>query len=55
MPEPKAAGGTYSTLTAGEQTALGRIRSEGNVRLEQERIDWTYALPRLLALAVNPS
>ncbi|TFD51059.1 hypothetical protein E3T43_16795 [Cryobacterium sp. Hh7] len=55
VPEPKAAGGTYSTLTAGEQTALGRIRSEGNVRLEQERIDWTYALPRLLALAANPS
>ncbi|WP_104133254.1 Wadjet anti-phage system protein JetD domain-containing protein [Cryobacterium sp. M91] len=55
VPEPKAAGGTYSTLTAGEQTALGRIRSEGNVRREQERIDWTYALPRLLTLATNPS
>ena len=54
VPEPKAAGGTYSTLTAGEQTALGRIRSEGNVRLEQERIAWSYALPRLLALAANP-
>nr|WP_104134759.1 MULTISPECIES: DUF2220 domain-containing protein [unclassified Cryobacterium] len=54
VPEPKPAGGTYSTLTAGEQAALGRIRSEGNVRLEQERIEWSYALLRLLAVAANP-
>ena len=31
-----------------------RIRSEGNVRLEQERIAWAYALPRLLALVAKP-
>jgi len=49
VPEPKAAGGTYPSLTAGEQRALDRIRSEGNVRLEQERIDWESALSQLLA------
>lgn len=51
VPEPKAAVGTYSTLTAIEQNALDRIRSEGNVRLEQERIAWEVALARLVALA----
>jgi len=49
VPEPKAARGTYPMLTAGEQQTLGRIRSEGNVRLEQERIPWDVALPALLA------
>ncbi|TFD76116.1 DUF3322 and DUF2220 domain-containing protein [Cryobacterium sp. Sr8] len=48
VPEPKAAAGTYSTLTAGEQQTLDRIRSEGNIRLEQERIAWEFALSRLL-------
>lgn len=48
VPEPKAAAGTYPTLTAGEQQALDRIRSEGNIRLEQERIAWGFALSRLL-------
>jgi len=48
VPEPKAAAGTYSTLTAGEQRVLERIRSEGNVRLEQERIAWEVALAKLL-------
>ncbi|MBB5639937.1 Wadjet anti-phage system protein JetD domain-containing protein [Cryobacterium roopkundense] len=48
VPEPKPAAGTYSRLTANELQALGRIRSEGNVRLEQERIPWEVALPTLL-------
>ncbi|WP_130178734.1 Wadjet anti-phage system protein JetD domain-containing protein [Cryobacterium sp. SO1] len=51
VPEPKAAAGTYPTLTDEEQRALGRIRSEGDVRLEQERIDWRFALERLLTAA----
>ena len=51
VPEPKAAGGTYSTLTAGEQRALERIRAEGNVRLEQERIAWKFALTQLVIAA----
>ena len=51
VPEPKAAGGIYSTLTAGEQRALERIRMEGNVRLEQERIAWEFALTQLVMAA----
>lgn len=47
VPEPKGATGTYPTLTPGEQRALQRIRAEGNVRLEQERIPWEVALARL--------
>ena len=51
VPEPKAAGGTYSTLTADEQRALERIRAEGNVRLEQERIAWEFAPAQLVMAA----
>lgn len=57
VPEPKPAAGTYPALTSGEQAVLERIRSEGNVRLEQERIAWAYALARIIELAapgVNP-
>lgn len=50
VPEPKAATGTYSMLTDGELRALARIRSEGDVRLEQERVSWEIALPRLTAV-----
>lgn len=53
VPEPKPAGGTYSTLTAGEQRALERIRTEGNVRLEQERIAWEFALAQLFTAAAT--
>jgi len=53
VPEPKAAAGTYPSLTAGEQLVLERIRAEGNVRLEQERIPWTVALEVLTAAAAG--
>ncbi|MBC7442852.1 MAG: hypothetical protein H7311_10090 [Ramlibacter sp.] len=53
VPEPKAAAGTYRSLSAGEQTVLERIRSEGNVRLEQERIAWAYALGQLEGVAAG--
>lgn len=43
--------GTYSTLTAGEQGTLERIRGKGNVRLEQERIAWEFALTQLVTVA----
>jgi hypothetical protein len=49
VPEPTPAGGSYPLLTAGEAAALRRIRSEGNVRLEQERIPWPVALDALTA------
>jgi len=34
-------------LTDAEQATLRLLGSEGNVRLEQERIPWDYALARL--------
>ena len=56
VPEPKAATGLYSTLTPGELGALERIRAEGNVRLEQERLPWAMALTTLreAAAAAHP-
>ncbi|MFT4137080.1 Wadjet anti-phage system protein JetD domain-containing protein [Microbacterium sp.] len=39
--------GVLPSLTADEQATLRLLGSEGNVRLEQERIPWEYALPRL--------
>ena len=36
-----------STLTTEEQSTLERLRQEGNVRLEQERIPWEVALEKL--------
>lgn len=45
--ETRPAAGTYPTLTDSEELALARIRSEGNVRLEQERIPWAVALAAL--------
>ena len=50
VPENRPASGTYPTLTAAELTALQRIRAEGNVRLEQERIPWALALATLMPL-----
>lgn len=49
VPEPKPARGVYSRLHPAEQAALDRLRDEGDVRLEQERIPWEVALERLLA------
>jgi hypothetical protein len=45
--EPKPATGTFGHLTGTELRALDRLRSEGDVRLEQERIPWDAALDRL--------
>lgn len=39
--------GVLPRLTADEQSTLRLLGSEGNVRLEQERIPWEYALTRL--------
>lgn len=41
-------------LTETETQALARIRAEGDVRLEQERIPWETALERLAASAGEP-
>ena len=49
--EPKPHTGSVVGLTSSEESALARVRAEGNVRLEQERIPWKYALA---AIAPRP-
>lgn len=53
VPEPTPAKGAYSSLTSSEQLTLARLRSEGNVRLEQERIEWSYALAELPMTSID--
>ena len=45
--EEKPHRGEFDTLTGQEARALARVRAEGDVRLEQERIPWEVALARL--------
>ena len=47
VPEPTPARGAYPTLEPAEQATLDRLRDEGDVRLEQERIPWEFALREL--------
>jgi len=47
VPEPGPATGVFGLLTDAEQSALDRLRAEGNVRMEQERITWQFALAEL--------
>lgn len=49
VPEPDPATGTFGLLTQAEQSTLDRLRSEGNVRMEQERITWQFAMAELSA------
>ena len=51
VPEPKPSIGTFAHLSGTEARALERIRAEGGVRLEQERIPWETALNRLRTAA----
>lgn len=45
--EPRPARGAFATLTDDEQSMLDRLRRDGDLRLEQERIEWAYALRAL--------
>lgn len=54
VPETKPAVGVYPRLTPDELQVLESIRAEGNIRLEQERIGWEFALGRLLEAADLP-
>lgn len=47
VPEPKPAAGVFSHLQAAELDVVAELAARGNVRLEQERIQWHYALARL--------
>jgi len=44
VPEPSPFRGVLATLTSDEARTLERLRAEGDVRLEQERVGWGYAL-----------
>ena len=45
--EPTPVSGTLSHLLPDELEVLNELKFHGNVRLEQERIEWSYALERL--------
>lgn len=51
--EPKPHTGVFPELTGTETRALARLRAEGDVRLEQERIPWATALAALKATAAS--
>lgn len=55
VPEPKPTRGTFSTLTEQESGTLSALRAAGDVRLEQERIPWAYALTGLERSVLGPS
>ena len=44
-PDPNV--GVFDRLTRDERATLQSLSAEGNIRLEQERIPWDYALARL--------
>lgn len=47
VPEPKPFRGALATLTPAESRTKELLRAEGDIRLEQERIAWAYALDHL--------
>lgn len=47
IPEPRPFRGELPSLTPSERETLRLLREEGNIRLEQERISWDYALTHL--------
>lgn len=49
VPEPKPASGQFSHLHPAELAVMAELSARGNVRLEQERISWDYALAQLIA------
>lgn len=49
--EPAPSTGVFSHLLPAEEQVLEELRKRGNVRLEQERIEWSFAAERLLASA----
>lgn len=51
VPDPKPTRAQLSSLTASEHAAWKRLRAEGDVRLEQERIPWERSLDQLRAAA----
>lgn len=48
--EPQPFRGEPANLTPTERETLSDLRDHGNIRLEQERVDWSFALDRLRAV-----
>lgn len=44
-PDPNV--GVFELLKPDERATLQALSAEGNIRLEQERLPWSYALERL--------
>jgi len=55
VPEPKPSTATLEYLTTGEHDALRLLAERGNMRLEQERIDWAHAVDVLTRAAIGPA
>ena len=53
VPESDPATGVFGLLTDAERCTLDRLRAEGNVRMEQERITWQYALVELQRVSAS--
>lgn len=53
VPEPTPARGAYPNLSDAEHATLARLRAEGDVRLEQERVPWDYAMRALRASGID--
>ncbi|WZO34280.1 DUF2220 domain-containing protein [Microbacterium sp. LWS13-1.2] len=51
-PEPNV--GVFELLTPGERATLQSLSAGGNIRLEQERIPWSYALAAGVFLSRPP-
>lgn len=47
VPEPKPATGTFAHLLPAERAVMAELAVRGNVRLEQERLEWAYCLAAL--------
>ena len=51
VPEPKPASGAFTHLLPDELDMVAELAARGNVRLEQERLEWAYALAALQSAA----
>lgn len=54
VPDPSPTRTAPTRLTAGELDTLERLTADGDLRLEQERIPWDWAIPRLTAALHRP-
>lgn len=53
VPEPKSASGTFTHLLPAELSVMAELAARGNVRLEQERLEWRYCLAALESARIH--